>query len=93
MSDTKREKAARAGITLAQLEQLEHALGLDYPEKVKDGVTWRSHFCANDGNADMEALVRAGLMERGRTINEGRDRYYYATEAGQRLVGIARVSR
>lgn len=91
MTETKSEKAARAGITPKQLKKLEHSLGLDYPEKVKDGVTWRKHYCAEDGDADMEALVLAGLMERGHAINEGRDRYFFATEAGQRLVGIRRV--
>lgn len=80
-------------VTEAQIEKLRHALGLDYPSRVKKGVTWRSHYCAADGDADMEALVAAGLMSRGHAINGGRDRYYFATEAGQRLVGIKRVSR
>ena len=80
-------------ITKAQREKLEHALGLDYPHKIKDGVTYRRHFCATDGDQDMEALVACGLMERGGRINEGRDRYYLATEAGQRAVGIREVTR
>lgn len=80
-------------ITAKQRSMLEHALGLDYPWKVQDGVTWRRHFCAEEGNADCEALVAAGLFERGRTINEGRDRYYLATRAGLDLVGIREVSR
>jgi hypothetical protein len=79
--------------TKSQREKLEHALALDYPHKIRDGVTYRNYFCAADGDADMEALVAAGLMARGRAINEGRDRYYHATKAGMALVGIREVSR
>lgn len=79
-------------ITKAQREKLEHALALDYPHKIRDGLTYRNYFCATDGDADMEALVSAGLMRRGGAINEGRDRYYHATEAGMALVGIRGVS-
>lgn len=82
-----------SGITREQRAKLEHALGLDYPDKIKNGKTWRRYFCAADGDPDMEALVACGLMVRGDTINDGRDRYYLATEAGQRLCGIREVSR
>lgn len=80
-------------ITKAQRESLEHALGLDYPHQIRDGVTWRNHYCASDGDSDMEALVAAGLMSRGGTINQGRDRYYFATAEGMAYVGIKGVSR
>lgn len=80
-------------ITKTQREKLEHALGLGRPDKVRDGVTYRNHFCAKDGDADMEALVRLGLMRRGHKINDGQDRYYHATGAGMTLVGIREVAR
>jgi hypothetical protein len=80
-------------VTENQRATLEHALGLDYPWKIRDGVTWRNHYCASDRDEDCEALVAAGLMERGHTINGGRDRYYFATRAGMDLVGIREVSK
>lgn len=79
-------------VTASMREKLGHAVGLDYPHQVKRGVTWRNYYCASDGDADLEALVSAGLMER-HAINEGRDRYYFATQAGLALVGIREVRR
>jgi len=80
-------------ITKSQIEKLEHALGLDWPDKVKDGRTWRRHFFVADGDPDMEALVAAGFMERGGGSAADAGRYYLATEAGQRAVGIREVTR
>lgn len=76
-------------ITKEQADKLRHALAA---HKAFDGVTFRNHFCAADGDADMEALVAAGLMRRGVTINNGHDRYYHATEVGMTLCGIKRVT-
>lgn len=76
-------------ITKAQAEKLRHALAA---HKARDGVTFRNYFCAADGDADMEALVVAGFMRRGGTINGGHDRYYHATEVGMALCGIRSVT-
>lgn len=72
--------------TAEQTDDMLHALGLkDVPPKD------RNHYCAEDGRPSLEELVRAGLMERGGTINEGRDRYYRVTPAGRAFVCDPRV--
>lgn len=77
-------------LSTEQRSKLEHALAVHMV--ARDGIAWRNHYCAEAGDADMEALVALGLMRRGPTINEGRDRYYHATEAGMALCGIKGVS-
>ena len=59
-------------------EILQHSLGIDRVTR----VPWRNYYCAEDGASDLEALVSAGLMERGRTINDERDRIYIVTTEG-----------
>jgi hypothetical protein len=79
--------------TEEQLGKLHHALGINYPYQ-KSLCCWtavRNYFCAEAGDADMEALVSLGLMFQGKTINEGRDAYYHATLAGERLCGVVAV--
>ena len=64
-----------------KIETLQHALGVDRERR----EPYRNYYCAEDGSPDLEALVAAGLMERGRTLNGGEDRYYHVTEAGRAL--------
>lgn len=72
MSDQARVPSVR------QIEILQHTLGLDREKR----EPWRNYYCAEDGSPDVEAIVALGLMERGRTLNGERDRYYHVTEAG-----------
>lgn len=76
--------------TREQREILRHALGLDPSGKdPRQGQRkaplepYRNHYCTHDGDPKLEALVTLGLMERGRRLNDGRDRYYHVTEAGK----------
>ena len=74
-------------LTMDQADKLRHALGVS--EGVPShGLVYRNYYCAEDGDEDMQALVAAGLMVVGHTINGGRDRYYHATPLGMRLVGV-----
>jgi hypothetical protein len=59
-----------------QREKLLHALGLNRGAKIT-----RNNFAAEPDDADMAALVAAGLMRRGCDIPGGLV-YYHATEAG-----------
>lgn len=67
------------------VEILQHSLGLDRDRR----EPWRNYYCAEDASPDLEALVAAGLMSRGRTINGERDRYYHVTEAGTEIAKAA----
>ena len=65
-------------LTEAQLDDIRHALGIN-----QSGREYRNHYCTYDGDPKMEAMVEAGAMRRGVTINEGRDRMYHVTDAGR----------
>ncbi len=76
----------------AHVDILQHALGLSadpHGTNPRARTITRNNFCAyiasgTDPNAAAcESLCEAGLMSRGRLINEGQDRYYHATEAGK----------
>lgn len=80
-------------LTPEQRQKLEHALGLDYPDKVKNGRTWRRHYVGEGGDQDLEHLVALGLMERGAADPvSSSNRWYFATVAGQRACGIREVA-
>jgi len=51
-----------------------------------DNAGHRNYYCANAESMECEALVSAGLMRRGRTVNDGAQRYYIATDEGVRAV-------
>ena len=75
------------------LELLRHALGYDGDVSPRHSEGRRNSFCAGVGSVDHRACERlsaAGLMAPGRFINEGRDRYYHATEAGRAAVEARR---
>ncbi len=67
-----------APVSNEAIHTLQHALGIDKRRR----EPWRNYYCAADGALDLEALVSAGSMRRGCTLNGGRDRYYHVTEAG-----------
>lgn len=67
---------------------VEHSLGLDRGRGTKK--PYRNYFCAGPGGPDRAAcedLAARGLMSAGHTINDGRDRYFFVTEAGAAAVG------
>ena len=75
-----------AQITQYQIELLQHTLGL----RVDRRESYRNHFVAGTGHSDMrhlEALERAGLMERRRTPSflPEDDVVFAATDAGHKL--------
>ena len=75
------------------LEVLRHALGFDSDGSPRPEAGRRSSFCAGVGTTDHRACERlsaAGLMTPGRSINEGSDRYFHATEAGRAAVEARR---
>lgn len=80
-------------MTDEQLKILKHALGLDQPEKIKNGVTWRDYYCTTAGDPVLEDLVAQGYMSRGRVINSGRDQYYHASEKAMDLLEIEEIRR
>lgn len=62
-----------------------HALGNSH---VGIALGWRNNYCTDENDPQCEKLVELGLMARGCLINDGRDRYYYATKAGKELCGV-----
>lgn len=71
-------------LSLEELEILRHTLGVSAGRKRVD----RNHYCAADGDPKLERLVEVGVMKRAHTINDGRDRYYQATDLGMRWAGV-----
>lgn len=75
-------------LSAEQRDILGHALGLNYRPRQH-----RNYYCAelSQGTppAPIDDLVRRGLLEPRRTINEGRDCYYSATSAGTEVAKLA----
>ena len=49
------------------------------------GEPWRNHYAVSVGTVDeaaLQALASEGLVRAGRLINDGKLRYFHATEAG-----------
>jgi hypothetical protein len=81
--------ALKIQCTANMLDCLRHMLGADN----KKNRGYRNHFCANINEADgdyaaMTKLETLGLVRAGRTLNEGRDQYFYATELGCKVLGF-----
>lgn len=77
----------RAPATAAQVEILQHSLGIDRDTR----EPWRNYYCDQDGATALDALVALGLMFHGRTLNK-EQRYYHVTEAG-RAVAVAALPK
>lgn len=72
------------------LDNLQHMLGVNQAYKKRDWGN-RNSFCCEIGSPTeqrMVSLVYQGLVSRGAEINDGRDVYFYATEAGCRAAGL-----
>ncbi len=74
-----------------QADILLHTLGLD--ERHPDA--WRNHYVTGDNDADINALVAAGLMEKTRTPGflAPEDRNYRVTDAGRVVAAVERRRR
>lgn len=82
-------------ITKEQREYLTHMLGMG-KHTAKSLRGYRNRFCAGVGGKDEAALTvmaDAGLVERGRTINDGASVYFYATEAGMDAIGMSKAEK
>ena len=69
-------------------ELLRHTIGIDSDISLI-GTPKRNHFAASVGEADEREFLRMadhGLAEAGRTINDGKMRYFHATDDGIRRV-------
>lgn len=76
-------------LTEEQREILLHTLGVDRPNR----APWRNYYCDRVDSPELEALVTLGAMQRGVTLNEGRDRYYHVTPDGAAAVGVTLPQR
>jgi hypothetical protein len=78
-------------MTEAQRDILRHSLGLNYGTDLH-----RNYYATGPGASDfddIEALVAAGLMRRGREIPDDTGlRYYHVTEAGKRALEADRLA-
>lgn len=64
-------------------------------DKKKKSHGYRNYFCATIGGEyekDMEEMLALGLVSKGHTINQGRDRYYHATLAGCQAIGLHKAA-
>lgn len=68
--------------TTEELDDINHALGLT-GGRVQP---FRNHYCAEDDDENMNRMVAAGLMKKGRIIPGGL-RNFHVTEAGAAAVG------
>lgn len=68
-------------MTDEQLQVLRHSLGLD---QNGHGNQYRNYYCDRTGGSPViVGLCKLGLMVSGNKINDGRDQYFYVTEAGR----------
>ena len=75
-------------LTQEQRDILSHALGGDYPRKIKRGRGFRNYYASELNDRDCLDLVDRGYLSVGRTFNDGECRYWYVTEAGAAAVGL-----
>jgi len=86
--------AGQVVISAEWQDLLRHTLGAN-KENRESKHGYRNRFCADVGSSDdksFEAMVAAGLAERGPTINEGTSVYYRATVAGCEAVGLSKAA-
>ena len=79
----KTEAAPLQSATLTEVGIMRHALGADSRDP-----GYRNQYCVADGDKVLSAMVEKGLMREGRTINQGRDRYYHVTDEWSKALGI-----
>ncbi|MBP6821522.1 MAG: hypothetical protein KA368_08265 [Acidobacteria bacterium] len=72
------------------IEDLRHMLGAVSNVK-KSNWGYRNHYCAGVGSEDEASFTemeKAGLVTRGRVINDGNSVFFHATEAGMDAIGL-----
>jgi len=89
------ENTMTTTITTEQRLYLTHMLGAErhIPKK-----QWgfRNYYCAGVGTNDesnLAAMAAAGLVVRGRVINDGDSVYFHATEAGMDAIALTRAQK
>lgn len=81
-------------MTPAQRDLILHALGLTPRGGRMRRWSYRNHYCACvHVVSDSEDAILAGMVDQdwlvaGRTINDGRDRFYHVTRAGAVVAGV-----
>lgn len=74
-----------------QAEILTHMLGAgDHIPRGRRG--YRNYYCTSVGDETLCEMEKAGLVVAGRTINDGRDQYFYATLAGCKAIGLSKAA-
>jgi len=66
------------------IDILRHMIGIDKDVNLT-GKPWRNHYAASvgsDAERDLLSMAAEGLVQPGRTINNGELRYFHATDAG-----------
>ncbi len=69
---------------------LQHTVGAR-PDQKKSTHGFRNKFCASVGSEnwlEFVAMVDAGLVTTGPTINEGRQQFFFATVEGCKAIGL-----
>lgn len=77
-------------LTKKQTEDLHHMLCAVSNVK-KSNWGYRNHYCAGVGSEDEASFTemeKAGLVARGRVINDGDSVFFHATEAGMDAIGL-----
>jgi len=75
-------------------DKLIHMLGAGSHYK-KSQHGFRNRYCANVGGMDYQILLDmkdAGLVIHGHAINDGQDRFFFATEAGCKAIGLSKAA-
>ena len=89
------EDTMTAIITTADRLYLTHMLGAE-SHIPKKQWGFRNYYCAGVGTDDesnLTAMVKAGLVVRGRTINDGDSVYFHATVAGMDAIGLTKAQK
>ena len=79
-----------SNITVEDMDNLRHALGIDERTKPKS-YGWRNYYHTDIDDPSMAGLVAAGFMRRGRTTTTPSRIYanFHVTPAGCRMVGLS----
>ena len=75
-------------------EILTHMLGASKHHK-KSSHGFRNYFCAevsSDTYKVLRQMAFLGLVREGRKINQDRDQYFIATEAGCKAIGLSKAA-
>jgi hypothetical protein len=71
---------------------MQHALGDGGTREdgTRKSPGWRNYYCASTDDEQLVDMVRRGLMVSGRSLNEGRDRYFSVSPLWVTALGVVR---